>query len=54
MLQPFKIKNQLMDIKKHEIELNRIKSYVDKHTGYDISTRSRKAEVVLLEHCTLN
>ena len=47
MLQPFKIKNQLMDIKKHEIELNRIKSYVDKHTGYDISTRSRKAEVVL-------
>ncbi len=36
-----------MDIKKHEIELNRIKSYVDKHTGYDISTRSRKAEVVL-------
>ncbi len=36
-----------MDIQKHEIELNRIKSYVDKHTGYDISTRSRKAEVVL-------
>lgn len=36
-----------MDIKKHEIELNRIKSYVDKHSGYDISTRSRKAEVVL-------
>ena len=47
MLQPFKIKNQLMDILKHEIELNRIKSYVDKHSGYDISTRSRKAEVVL-------
>jgi len=36
-----------MEILKHEIELNRIKSYVDKHTGYDISTRSRKAEVVL-------
>jgi len=32
---------------KHEIELNRIKSYVDKHSGYDVSTRSRKAEVVL-------
>ena len=47
MLQPFKIKNQLMEIQKHEIELNRIKSYVDKHSGYDISTRSRKAEVVL-------
>ena len=36
-----------MEIQKHEIELNRIKSYVDKHSGYDISTRSRKAEVVL-------
>lgn len=47
MLQPFKIKNQLMEIQKHEIELNRIKSYVDKHSGYDVSTRSRKAEVVL-------
>lgn len=47
MLQPFKIKNKLMEILKHEIELNRIKNYVDKHTGYDISTRSRKAEVVL-------
>ena len=36
-----------MELQKHEIELNRIKSYVDKHSGYDISTRSRKAEVVL-------
>ncbi len=47
MLQPFKIKNELMEIPKHEIELNRIKNYIDKCAGYDISTRSRKAEVVL-------
>jgi len=37
----------MKELQKHEIELNRIKNYVDQHTGYDISTRSRKAEVVL-------
>lgn len=37
----------MKELQKHEIELNRIKIYVDNHTGYDISTKSRKAEVVL-------
>jgi hypothetical protein len=45
MLQFAKIKNRMKNTD-YKTELNQIKTFIDSYAGYDISTRSRKAETV--------